>query len=169
MNDQEKIQKKLESNKKYRAGMVHLILSHSYTVFFLAVIFGIILDMIFPIDIFNSPLYQYEGLVMILGGSILIYWAQSSSYHSKNEMLVKKKTRNFAEGPYRYSRNPTHIGLSLLALGLAFMVNSLFSVILTLVASLITKIIFVKKEECLLEEEYGQLYLDYKKKVHTWV
>ena len=159
--------------KPYRGGMVHFILSNSYTIFLFAVVLGVILDMIIPINIFNSRMYQYAGIVLIMIGSILIYWAQSTSYHSKIEMiegkLGKSVVRNFMEGPYKYSRNPTHIGLTLLSLGLAFLINSLFSVIFTIIASLITKFVFVKEEEDLLIEEYGQEYLDYKKKVKTWI
>ena len=155
--------------KPYRNGMVHFILSNSYTVFLFAVVLGVIFDMIVPIDIFNTPIYQYGGLILIMIGSILVYWAQSSSYHSKVEMKKDKTERNFAKGPYKYSRNPTHIGLTLLTLGLGFVINSLFSVIFIIITSLVTKAIFLKKEEDLLEEEYGQVYTDYKKKVNSWL
>ena len=155
--------------KPYRDGMVHFILSNSYTVFLFAVVLGVIFDMIVPIDIFNTPIYQYGGLILIMIGSILVYWAQSSSYHSKVEMKKDKTERNFAKGPYKYSRNPTHIGLTLLTLGLGFVINSLFSVIFIIITSLVTKAIFLKKEEDLLEEEYGQVYTDYKKKVNSWL
>src|ERR1035437_10201 len=155
--------------KPYRDGMIHFILSNSYTIFLFAVVLGVIFDMIVPIDIFNTPIYQYGGLILIMIGSILVYWAQSSSYHSKVEMKKDKTERNFAKGPYKYSRNPTHIGLTLLTLGLGFVINSLFSVIFIIITSLITKAIFLKKEEDLLEEEYGQVYTDYKKKVNSWL
>jgi protein-S-isoprenylcysteine O-methyltransferase Ste14 len=106
---------------------------------------------------------------MILLGSMLIYWAQSTSSSTKNEMEKEGVVRDFARGPYKYSRNPTHIGLAIMTLGLGLLINSLFSVVLTVIASLITKFIFVKEEELLLEKKYGQTYCDYKKKVNTWV
>ena len=154
----------------HREGMVHIILSHSYTVFLMAVVFGLILDVFVPLYIFNGSLYQYVGTLLIILGSLLIYWAQSSTSFTKKEEIQNSNTpRDFARGPYKYSRNPTHIGLSIMTLGLGFLLSSVFSVILTVIASLITKFIFVKKEEKLLEERYGQSYSDYKKKVGTWV
>ena len=155
-------------NKSLTAGMVHIILSHSYTVFLMSVVFGLILDVIFPINIFNDSLYQYAGIALIFLGSFIIYWAQSTSGRTKKDE-EKGAPRNFECGPYKYSRNPTHIGLSIMTIGLAFLLNSVFSLVLTVIASVITKNIFLKKEEELLEKKYGQEYLDYKKKVSTWL
>lgn len=166
MDQEVKIEAKEES---FRDGIVHLILSHSYTVFLMAVILGVILDVFIPTNIFNNYIYQYIGFIMIILGSILIYWAQTTSNCTKEELEKMGKVREFARGPYKYSRNPTHIGLSLMTLGLGFLINSVFSVVLVLIASLITKFIFVKKEEILLEQKYGEDYCNYKKKVCTWI
>lgn len=158
-----------DKGESIRDGIVHMVLSHSYTVFLVAVIFGVILDVIFNISIFGHPSYQYAGIIMIVIGSVLAYWAQSTANCTKEELEKMGKVREFARGPYKYSRNPTHIGLTLMTLGLGFLINSVFSVILVLIASLITKFIFVKKEEILLEQKYGQDYCNYKKKVCTWI
>ncbi len=168
MDQEVKIETKEES---FRGEVVHLILSHSYTVFLLAVILGVILDVFIPINIFNNYVYQYVGFAMIVLGSILIYWAQSTTRSTKKEEVQKQdmKVREFARGPYKYSRNPTYIGITIMTLGLGFLINSVFSVVLVLIASLITKFIFIKKEEILLEQKYGEDYCNYKKKVCTWI
>jgi protein-S-isoprenylcysteine O-methyltransferase Ste14 len=150
-------------------GMVHFILSHSYTVFLFAVVLGVVFDVFLPFNIFSENKYQYLGMAMIFLGSILIYWAQSTSSSTKKALEKDGEQRNFACGPYKYSRNPTHIGLSVMTLGLAFVINSLFSVIFVVIASLITKLVFVKKEEMILEKKYGEAYCEYKKKVNTWI
>ncbi len=168
MEQDTKIEKKEES---YRDGMIHIILSHSYTVFLFAVVLGLILDILIPINIFNSYIYQYIGLVMIILGSVLIYWSQSTTSSTKKEEVQKQGTivREFACGPYKYSRNPTHIGISVMTLGLGFLISSVFSIILIVLTSLITKSIFLKKEEALLEQKYGEAYCEYKRKVKTWL
>ena len=151
-----------------RLGMVHFILSHSYVVFLIAVVLGAVFDAIFPTQIFFGAIYPYLGFSMIIVGSLLIYWAQSTSSHTQKEM-EKSGTRNFMSGPYAYSRNPTHIGLTIMTLGLGFVVNSASMLVLVAIASVVTKFIFLREEEALLEERYGQPYRDYKKKVSTWV
>jgi protein-S-isoprenylcysteine O-methyltransferase Ste14 len=168
MDENTNITNEINKEESLKDGMVHLILSHSYTVFLMAVVLGLILDVFIPFNIFNNYIYQYGGIILIILGSFLIYWAQSSSNHTKEDEKAGKP-RNFEAGPYKYSRNPTHIGLSIMTIGLAFLLNSVFSIILTVIASLVTKNIFLKKEEAVLEQKYGQPYLDYKKKVNTWV
>jgi protein-S-isoprenylcysteine O-methyltransferase Ste14 len=155
--------------KQPRTGMVHFVLSHSYTVFFGAVLLGLVFDILIPVALFSNLLFQYVGLAMIVFGSILIYWAQASSSSSRKKMEKENEQRNFESGPYRYSRNPTHIGLTSMTLGLGFILSSFFSVVFVIIASLVTKHFFLRKEEILLEERYGQAYRDYKKKVNTWV
>ncbi len=146
----------------YREGMVHLILSHSYTVFLLAVVLGLIIDTFIPIDIFKPDRYNNIGFAMIVLGSILIYWAQ---HVSRNKLHKKGDELNFECGPYKYTRTPTHYGLTIMTLGLGILINSVFSVVLILIAFVITKLVFLKKEEDLLEDKYGEAYSDYKKKV----
>ncbi len=157
-----------QTSQSYKDGMVHLVLSHSYTVFMIAVVVGVILDVFVPVNLFSGPL-QYAGIIMILCGSGLIYWSQSSSNSIKPKTEAEATVRDFENGPYKYSRNPTHIGLSIMTFGLAFVLNSLSSVILVIIASYITKRIFLRKEEHLLEETYGKPYFEYKKKVKSWL
>lgn len=153
-----------------RDGIVHLVLSHSYTVFLLAVVLGVIFDILIPTSYFGNYIFQYVGFVMIVLGSLLIYWAQSTTNCTKKEELEKgEPVRDFARGPYKYSRNPTHIGIAIMTFGLGLIINSIFSIIFVIVAFLITKNIFVKKEEALLEKKYGEDYCNYKKKVCTWL
>lgn len=161
--------KNIINNNSYRYSRVHYILSHSYSIYLFAVVLGVIFDTIIPINSFDNIVYEYTGLVMIIVGSALIYWAQSTSSTTKKEMEVEGKVRDFARGPYKYSRNPTHIGLAIMTIGLGLLINSLFSVIFIVLAFVITKSIFVKKEEEILEEKYGQIYCDYKNKVRTWL
>ncbi len=157
-------------------GIAHFILSHSYFVFLFAVVLGLIFDIWIPAQIFSSTTFQYIGILMLIIGPALIYWAQHTSSCSKKKMeeasdqvASPKLERDFENGPYKYTRNPTHIGLGIMTLGLAFLLNSLFSVIFVVVASAVTKFIFLPKEEAVLEERYGEPYRDYKKKVNTWV
>ncbi len=155
--------------ESFRAGTVHFVLSHSYTVFLGAVILGICMDLLIPMYVFNTATYQYTGFAMIVLGSALIYWAQSTSRCVKKEVGDERTEKDFERGPYKYSRNPTHIGLSVMTLGLAFLLNSPWSIIFIVITAFITKFIFLKKEETLLEKKYGQAYCDYKNKVGTWV
>lgn len=166
-NNEVKNENELDS---YGKGAVHFVLVHSYLIFLISAIIGVFLDTFLMKErIFSDKIFQYIGLTFLIISSIIIYWAQktSSNYHQK---VIKDESRStFEFGPYRYLRSPTHFGLFVLTLGFSLIINSLFSAILTLIAYIVTKLFFLKKEEKLLESKYRQTYSDYKKKVKNWI
>jgi protein-S-isoprenylcysteine O-methyltransferase Ste14 len=155
--------------KESRQGTVHFILLHSYLIFLLAVILGVFFDTFLNGKIFHNGVYQYIGLLLLIISSLIIYWAQSTSSNYKQREKRNEEDSHFEHGPYKYSRSPTHFGLFIMTLGLALIINSLFSIIFTIIAYLITKFFFLRKEEELLEKKYGETYVEYKKKVKNWI
>lgn len=152
-----------------RKETVHFVLLHSYLIFLIAIILGVFLDIVFKLKIFSDNIYQYVGFGMLFVGSIIIYWAQSTSSNYQERVHKKEGRSHFEFGPYRYMRSPTHFGLFIMTFGFSLVINSLFGVILTILAYAITKIFFLKKEEKILERKYGEVYRVYKKKVRNWI
>jgi len=160
-----------ENTTKDHHGAVQFVLAHSYFIFLFAVILGAFLDPLIKKKIFFDDIYQTIGFLMLIIGSIIIYWAQrtSSNYRVKINNNDSKPYYYFLFGPYKYLRSPTHLGLFVTALGFSLIINSLFGVVLIIIAYAFTKFFFLKKEEKLLEIKYGQVYTDYKKKVKNWI
>lgn len=158
---EEKVPKeeKLETKK----GAIHSLLTYAYFVFLLAVIIGLILDLFISVNLGWGKIHGVIGIISIVLGSLLIYWAQySSSRLSEIPDNEEITTQFFKHGPYRFLRNPSYLGVFILSLGLALILKSFFSVIFSLLSYLIIRIFFVKKEEKLLSEKYGQVYKKYK-------
>ena len=154
---------------KGRGGMVHFILVNSYLVFLFAIVLGVIADTFFKEKIFSDNIYQYVGFSMLFISSIIIYWAQSTSGNYQKRISKKDGRSEFEFGPYRFLRSPTHFGLFIMTLGFSLIINSLFSVVFIIIAYFITKLFFLRKEEKLLENKYGEVYREYKKKVKNWI
>ena len=159
-------EQKINNNKN---GMVHFVLVHSYLIFLLAVILGVFLDTTINKEIFSNDVYQIVGFGMLIISSIIIYWAQKTSSNYTQKDIKGDSRSQFEFGPYRYHRSPTHFGLFIMTLGFSLIINSFFGVVLTFIAYLVTKFVFLKKEEKLLETKYGQVYAAYKKKVKNWI
>lgn len=159
----------MEKDHTYRKGQTHFVLVHSYIIFLFAVILGILFDLLLKKKIFSDNLYQYVGFAMLVFSSIIIYWAQSTSSNYKKRVGKENYRSHFEHGPYKYLRSPTHFGLFIMTLGLSLIINSLFSVLFTLIAYIISKFFFLKKEEEILEDKYGEVYTEYKKKVKNWI
>ena len=73
------------------------------------------------------------------------------------------------DGPFRYSRNPMYISLTLLYMGLAVLINSLWILLLLLPVLLVIQNGVVKREEQYLERKFGETYLRYKAQVRRWI
>ncbi|MEI8174562.1 MAG: methyltransferase [bacterium] len=145
--------------RQYR---VHKILAHSYTMYFILFLIGVCLDFIFKIKIFSSSIMVPIGIVFLIFSTFLIIWAQKTSRNLDIDNLSKEI---FSKGPYRLTRSPTHWGLFFLMLGFGIVANAVFVVLTTLISFLISRLVFLDKQEDVLALKYGEHYLEYKKSV----
>jgi len=149
-------------NKTLNKNNVHRILAHSYLFYFISFLLGLFLDFLFPLKIFEKFPIVSLGIIFLVFGTFLILWAQISSHHFNKENMNKE---TFCNGPYRYTRTPTHFGLFFLMLGFGVITNSFFIVVFSIVSFVVTKLTFIRKEEKILAEKYSTPYLEYKKSV----
>jgi protein-S-isoprenylcysteine O-methyltransferase Ste14 len=150
------------ATRKTLSNGIHRVLAQSYFFYFFMFLAGVFLDLIFHIRIFKSPSGASFGLALLVLASILIIWAQTTSRNLEKGNITKE---TFCRGPYCYTRSPTHLGLFLLIVGFGILTNAFFVILFTVVSFIITRFIFIRKEEEALAEKYGAPYLEYKKKV----
>jgi protein-S-isoprenylcysteine O-methyltransferase Ste14 len=151
-------------NQKYpRTYRVHKILAHSYTLYFVLFLVGVYLDIIFRFKIFTNYVILPVGFVFLVFATFLIIWAQKSS---RNLDVANLSRETFLKGPYRYTRSPTHWGLFFLMLGFGIIANAVFVVLSTLISFIISRLVFLPRQEKVLAEKYGEPYLEYQKSVN---
>lgn len=146
---------------------VHEVLAHGYLVYLLAIVVAFGAGYLWPIK-FSIPEFIPLGFLLIIIGTLLIFWAQRTSgntAHYRNVPSEKVCRDHFCVGPYVFTRSPTQYGLFIMALGLALMYGSLYMVITTVIAIIIGKFIIIPVEEKHLANKYGAPYLEYKKHV----
>lgn len=141
---------------------VHNVLAHSYASYFVSFLLGLFFHFLFPLKILNHPAIQSVGFGLIALSTLLILWAQKTSRNLDHGEISKE---SFCRGPYCYTRMPTHWGLLILMLGFALTINSFFVALFTLIFFILTKIVFINKQESILIEKYGHPYVEYKKSV----
>lgn len=146
--------------KNLPKAQVHHVLIHSYFVYFILFLVGVVLDVFFKLEVFISPLMVPVGIALLIFASFLILWAQITSRNLPKDHIDKEM---FCHGPYCYTRSPTHWGLFLLMLGFGIVSNAVFVILFTLFAFIISKFGFLEKEEKILADKYGAPYLEYKK------
>jgi protein-S-isoprenylcysteine O-methyltransferase Ste14 len=126
----------------------------------------------FPADIITQP-YNLVGIPLIPVGMFLIIWANYALLHIgkiglRDREPMQKPSNLVLAGPYRYSRNPLYFGGLLILLGLVIVWSSVLTAFLTILVYIIFRYMFIKKEELILEEEFGDQYREFKKRVKRW-
>ena len=74
-----------------------------------------------------------------------------------------------ARGPYRYSRNPMYVGMTLLQVAIGLALNNVWVVVLAAPALLIIHFVAVIPEETYLATRLGEPYLRYKATVRRYI
>jgi protein-S-isoprenylcysteine O-methyltransferase Ste14 len=141
---------------------IHKILAHSHATQLVLFLFAVFLDFVFDINLFTDSAPVGVGVVILVLGSVLIFWAQHTSRHFNKENINKE---SFSKGPYHFVRNPTNLGIFSMIVGFGIIANSFFVIFFALLSSLIVKFVFLEKEEKILILKYGEPYLEYIKSV----
>ncbi len=113
--------------------------------------------------------YNYGGIIILSTGFVIMGKTRDLFRKYKTTLGFDQSSHLIKEGVFTKSRNPMYLGMFLLLLGWAVCFMNFFSILIAFDFLLLVNLIFIPKEEQLLEEEFGQEYLDYKNKVKRWV
>jgi protein-S-isoprenylcysteine O-methyltransferase Ste14 len=109
------------------------------------------------------------GLLAALG---LVLLASFNTAFTRKGTAVepwKPTTAIVTTGPYRVTRNPAYLGMTLLYIGIALLADALWVLApLPVVLAVIDRAV-IAREERYLERKFGREYLDYKAGVRRWV
>ena len=146
---------------------IHLILSRSYSIYFFAFIVSLILDIILNLTFkLGGQIISTIGFGLIVISTFLMYWAQKVN---KKAHYLPDGGKDFTAGPYKYSRNPTQMGLFILVLGAGFMMNSYIITISAIVALFFSAFFVIPEEEARHIRKHGEAYLKYMKRVRRLI
>jgi protein-S-isoprenylcysteine O-methyltransferase Ste14 len=72
-------------------------------------------------------------------------------------------------GVFKMSRHPMYLGFVLILIGVAILLGSLTPWVVIPIFAVLMEVVFIRVEERMLEEVFGQDWLAYKKKVRCWI
>jgi protein-S-isoprenylcysteine O-methyltransferase Ste14 len=79
-------------------------------------------------------------------------------------------TRLVLTGPYRFTRNPMYLGITLILLGIGVLVGTWpFLVLPPLGFVLAMTLFFIPREERILERAFGEEYQAFRRRVRRWL
>ena len=136
----------------------------------ISILSTIALNFLLPLKHPISPPLSYFGIIIMVLGVVALA-SQAYLIHQNNTTIEPFEESIFlvTEGLYRYSRNPIYLGMMLLLIGLWVVLGSLTPLLVIAIFFWLIQEKFIKVEEQMLEDKFGDQYLDYKRKVRRWI
>jgi protein-S-isoprenylcysteine O-methyltransferase Ste14 len=136
-----------------------------------ALLFGFAIHAAFPIWIFSTGYGHF-----IMGGFLFVLsaafarWAFLTMRQFGTSANPKKPSEALAtNGPFQFSRNPIYVAMTGLYVGLDFIVNSVWPLMLLPPLLLIMNWGVIRREERYLSSQFGEAYAAYKSRVRRWL
>ena len=106
---------------------------------------------------------------LALGVVINLVADKSFKKHETTVKPLENSTALITTGVFRLTRHPMYLGFELILLGIAVLMESFTPYAVVLAFTIFMDAVFMKYEEKKLEETFGEIWLEYKKKVRQWV
>jgi protein-S-isoprenylcysteine O-methyltransferase Ste14 len=138
--------------------------------FFLSIILMIGLHFWLPVRQLFSPPITYLGIGAILVGIGIALFC-TYLFRQKNTTIKPFLESSYLvrEGLFHYSRNPIYLGMIITSIGVWIVLGSLTPVFVIPIFTWLIQEMFIKEEEKMLEEKFGEEYQEYKATVRRWV
>lgn len=110
------------------------------------------------------------GVLPIGPGSVLNLLADKAlkeKYTTVKPLQVSSSL--VTNGVFRLSRHPMYLGMVLILAGIAIFMGSATRWVTVALCAFLIQRVFIRVEEFMLEETFGQEYVDYKLRVRQWI
>jgi len=123
-----------------------------------------------PMPIFGRAVAFWLGLaLLVLGVGIAAWGRRTMQAAGTNVNPALPTTAIVASGPFRFSRNPLYLALTLLYLGLTLAFNTWWGIVVLIPVLIIMHRGVVLREERYLEQKFGETYRHYRSKVRRYL
>ena len=138
-------------------------------IYLLALLLGLLLDRRMHVPFLPRGVARLLGWPLVGGGMTLAAWFARTMRRADTTMHINKPVSSLVQdGPFRYSRNPGYLSLTMLYAGIAVLRNALWAILpLPLVLYVMQREV-IEREELYLERTFGEEYLAYKARVRRW-
>ncbi|MBW4623101.1 MAG: isoprenylcysteine carboxylmethyltransferase family protein [Cyanosarcina radialis HA8281-LM2] len=135
-----------------------------------AIALGLLLHFAWPVRLMPSTAsVPLGGTLVLVAFALFLYAVRTFSIAGTPVPGNRPTTAIVQTGPYHYSRNPIYLSFSLLQLGVACWVNSLWPIVTLVPAVVLMSFLVIPREEQYLETHFLSDYLPYKASVRRWL
>ena len=141
-------------------------------VFVLGYLLGALLERIAPIGSgWTRPVRtDVVGAVLFIAGVVVAGWGWFTFHRAGTTRVPGKVSSTMVTwGPYRFSRNPMYVGLSLAYLGEAGLLHQLWPALLLALTLAYLQWFIIPLEESKLRDTFGPAFDSYRATVRRWI
>lgn len=136
----------------------------------IAIAVMIMLHYFWPVIQVILPPFHWLGVpVALLGLGIAIWHKRLFKKRHTNINTFAEPDLLVTEGLFQYSRNPMYLGFVLALMGIFIFLGSLTPALVVIFFTLVTHCWYIRFEEQVLQQKFGDHYLAYKSKVRRWL
>jgi protein-S-isoprenylcysteine O-methyltransferase Ste14 len=109
------------------------------------------------------------GALIVIGGGLARAFFHALTRAGTPVSPYRAPTKLVTTGPYRVTRNPGYLGMTLAYVGVVVLAGALWALVLLPVVLLIVDRGVIAREERYLDRRFGQDYSDYKRQTRRWL
>jgi protein-S-isoprenylcysteine O-methyltransferase Ste14 len=142
---------------------------HPPIIYAISILSGIGLNNLWPLSMPFGLHGRLYGSIIIVAATLIAAWALLHFHrHDTDVRPDKPDSALITSGPYRFTRNPLYIVLTLAQITAAVWLDNLWILLLVVVSVIVITRYAITREELYLEQLFGQEYLKYKQRVRRW-
>ena len=139
-------------------------------IYVVPLLLGLVLDRRVRLPFLPRGAARGLGWPLLGGGVALNGWFLKTMRDAEAPIRTDKPVPKLTtKGPFRYTRNPSYLALTVIYAGIAILRNSPWAMLLLPLVVMVIQREVIGREERYLERAFGEEYLDYKTKVRRWV
>jgi protein-S-isoprenylcysteine O-methyltransferase Ste14 len=139
-------------------------------VYLATIVAGALLQLAWPAAFLPGGFVVAIGSALVVAAIVLFLYSVATFRAAGTPVPGNRPTTAVvSSGPYGFSRNPIYVAFSLLQLGIAVWMNSLWLLATLMVAIALMTTIVIPREEAYLQSKFGAEYLQYKARVRRWI
>ncbi len=128
------------------------------------------LNAVWPARVIPDALRYPTGLLLgALGVAVAAAAFRAFRLAGTNVDVHKPATAIATTGPYRFSRNPMYLSLTLIYVGIGIAAGSLWTLALSIPLLAVMRYGVIAREERYLEQKFKDTYVRYKVSVRRWL
>jgi len=138
--------------------------------YLLPLVFGLLLDRRIHLPFLPRSVARSLGWLLLGNGVLLNGWFNFTMRRTDTPIDPRKPVSKLVtDGPFRYTRNPAYLSLTLIYAGVAVLRNALWAILFLPLVLYVIRRDQIEREEQYLERVFGEEYLAYKRSVRRWV